>query len=316
MTLRCDKITYWIYLGAIATLTALLSGPRAEAQYLYLDADGDGRATASDQVRMDGDHTVEVWLQTDTGPDGSPARASADRSLLTINSYEFILQAQGGKVQFGEYTNLQPTMDLPLTQGRSSTEIHVGFAGSEILPPGKYHLGTLHYRVTEGTPSLSFASSSTLDGTFGTSFGSRYEGLDGDNTLKLGVSSGAATRTKQPAASGDWSDASGLSADADAVSKAAAANSPPTARFGAAIVRRQNGALALRVSTTRPGAYVVRVFDVRGRLVQSLQGNPEPSSQEFELGIGSRGHAIAAGVYFYRLSAPEGKLEGRFVLMK
>jgi hypothetical protein len=64
-----------------------------------------------------------------------------------------------------------------------------------VLPAGKYCLGSLVITGRDGQPSIGFAPSSSLGGTFATSFGSRCPGSENDNTLRLGL---------------DWHDAGGL----------------------------------------------------------------------------------------------------------
>jgi len=158
-------------------LVCLLPALPAHAQYIYLDANGDGVHTAADVLAPVGPTTLEVWLRTDTNRDGGAA-VCASGEALTINSYEFILKATNGQVNWSTFTNLQPEMTTSFGLASSSTEYHNGFGGGTILPPGTYHLGTLVVSSALGTPSLSFAATTSLSGGYLTSFGSQCLGQD------------------------------------------------------------------------------------------------------------------------------------------
>lgn len=167
-------------------LLALLLAAPATAQYIYLDANGDGVNTSADLLSATGTTTLDVWLSTDKMRDGSAAACPTGEEL-TINTYEFILRATNGQMNWGSYTNLIVDNTLSFGLGSSATEYHNGFGGGPILAPGTYHLGTLQVSVALGTPSLSFASSSpTVSPYYFTSFGSQCPGVDFDNTMKFG----------------------------------------------------------------------------------------------------------------------------------
>jgi PKD repeat protein len=170
----------------IALATLLASASPARAQYMFLDADGDGNHTAADRLTA-GTTSLDLWIRTNTDRNGSPATcASSPGTPLTINSYEFILKSVGGTVSWDSYTNLQPDFVTDLGTASSPDEFHTGFGGGAILPAGTYKLGTLVVTVASGSPSLEFAAAGNLSGVFLTSFGSQCPGADFDNTLKLG----------------------------------------------------------------------------------------------------------------------------------
>lgn len=166
----------------------------ATAQYMYLDTNGDGVSTSADQIQPSGPTTLDVWLRTDQNRDGSAASCVSGDGDLTINSYEFILQATGGNVAWSDFVNHQPDFVTSLGQAESATEYHNGQGGGVILPPGTYRLASITVNVALGTPSIQLAASTSLSGGYLTSFGSRCSGTDQDNTLKLGT---------------DWFDADG-----------------------------------------------------------------------------------------------------------
>jgi hypothetical protein len=169
----------------------------AFGQYIFLDANGDSLNSPDDMLSSADEPTsVLVFLVTDHDLDGSPASCQQGSDSLTVNSYEFILEATDGTVEFTSYTNLRPTMNVSFGLASNATQFYVGFGGAAALPAGKYCLGSLTITGRSGHPSVGFAPYSSLGATFGTSFGSRCMGADGDNTLKLGT---------------DWHDAGGLS---------------------------------------------------------------------------------------------------------
>jgi hypothetical protein len=106
---------------------------------------------------------------------------------MTLNSYSFILHAEGGTVTWAGFSNEQPTMTVSFGEGADSTDYHNGRGGSTVLDPGLYRLASVTVMVVSGLPRLSIAPATGLAAVFATSFGSRCPGLDGDNTLKLGA---------------------------------------------------------------------------------------------------------------------------------
>src|SRR3954471_15992935 len=80
----------------------------ADAQYMYLDSNGDGVHTSSDVVSPSGTTTFDVWIRTNANRDGTSAICSSGDGPLDIRSYQFILHASEGTVSWGAYTNAQP----------------------------------------------------------------------------------------------------------------------------------------------------------------------------------------------------------------
>ncbi|HEY6572343.1 MAG TPA: hypothetical protein VI198_03415, partial [Candidatus Eisenbacteria bacterium] len=179
----------------LAALVLLLAAPTS-AQYMYLDANGDGVHSSADVVAPSGTTAIDIWLRTDANRDGS-AGVCPTGETFTIASYEFILRASNGAATWGAYTNHQTDMTIEVGVASTATEYHNGFAGSTILPPGLYRLGTLVVSPALGTPALEIVALSSIPGggSFLTSFGSSCLGPDLDNTMKLGA---------------DWFDVDGL----------------------------------------------------------------------------------------------------------
>ena len=177
-----------------------MAAPSVLAQYMYLDANGDGVHTASDRLNVPGGTTVDIWLDTDSNRDGSTATCAAGglspMTAMTVSSYQFILKVEGGTVGWGTYFNNQAaTMGISLGEDSSPTEFRVGYGGLNSLSPGLYKLGTINCFVTFGSPTVSIEPTSSQGGAFLTAFGSGCPGAEGDNTLKLST---------------DWFDADGL----------------------------------------------------------------------------------------------------------
>jgi hypothetical protein len=330
---RLTLIRVTVMLSAVTIVPCMLASSGA-CQYAYLDTNEDTYATGLDVLRADSINVVDVWLDTDSNGDGSPARGSSEENeLMTFNSYEIILRAEGGTVEFGTFTNLQPTMQHAVDSHKNDTEMHVGFVGMEILPPGKYHLGRVAVRVTGGSPSLSFGSHSIVDPHAHTSFGSKWLGIDDDNTLKL--SDGSASASSQAGSvraendaereayrrslKGDWKDTSTLRAATAQIAGSFQSSKDPTRVAFGAWVEGTGKDLKLRVSTTRVGQLRMSLFDVRGRLVKSANfgGAVAGGVYEWNLGPGSNTRkGISSGVYFYRVTAEEGTKQGRVVLVR
>ncbi len=80
-----------------------------------------------------------------------------------------------------------------------------------------------------------------------------------------------------------------------------------------------NPRAVLSFITTMPGEARVLLFDSSGRLVRSLLRDPAlaPGYHEVEIdGSGSRGPALASGIYFYVIQTPEATARGRVAVLK
>jgi hypothetical protein len=94
----------------------------------------------------------------------------------------------------------------------------------------------------------------------------------------------------------------------------------PALSFRAAVYPSPVQASAvLSFATTRSGALRVDLLDVAGRAVRRLDDESDASAGMHTLTIdGTRddGQRMRAGMYFYRIVADEGRLTGRFVMLK
>src|SRR6266581_4329966 len=181
-------------IGLIA-IALLVSVTPATAQYMYLDSNGDGVHTSADQVNPSGPTVIDIWLDTDSNRDGSPAVCSTDsQAPLNINSYGVALKAAGGTVTWGTFTNRQPAIGNHGIRSETPGEFYDEYYSFSYLPPGTYRLATLQVGVASGAPSIEIAS--TVSYPLGmTTFGSFCDSREFDHTLRLGV---------------DWFDIDGL----------------------------------------------------------------------------------------------------------
>lgn len=182
-------------------LAVFLTAMPASAQYLYLDATGDGlnywREVSVENYAvvaecLDAASTsVDVYYVTNQNADGSAATC-ASGDTLNIGSYEFILGWSGsGIVTATGWTDNMGFTEPGIGGGdgtftAAEQEIWVGRTG-EFQAPGLYKVGTLSITVV-GLPYLFFKTAS--EGVFPqaqTLFGSDCPGLQQDNKLRLGV---------------------------------------------------------------------------------------------------------------------------------
>jgi hypothetical protein len=169
-------------------LTALPSIPiRADAQYLYLDLDGDGLHTPAD-ILNGLPVNANIYLRTDRNRDGSTTTCPSGPQPLSIGSLEFILHASA-PVTWGALAAGGLFGGATFTD-HNATDFYAGYFDTTgvFLPPGQYLVGTLAIApvLPVGNPLLTFATSTPLSAIYLTSFGSQCRGQDDDYTLKLG----------------------------------------------------------------------------------------------------------------------------------
>jgi hypothetical protein len=194
-------------LTALALIAAFaILAPPARAQYMYLDANGNGVHDSGDHLAVTGTATtVDVWIVTDHNRDGSLATCDVDPgSALSIESYVVNLQASGGTVSYSGFINRFTGATIAFGElnpgdGRYKNGFGRGAIGA--LPPGTYRLCTLSIMGVSGTPRVDIVDrvSGSLDFTQFASPGGCF-GNDFDNVLKLTGPNGGS----------DWTDVDGL----------------------------------------------------------------------------------------------------------
>ena len=183
----------------LAGAVVLAVGVPASAQYMWLDTNGDGICNSSD-VLAPSITSIDVYLATNRNGDGTTATCPTGEAL-TINSYTFVLSTGAGGVTYGAWTD---AMGFSIAAGgptSNSTDYFIGRASATIQLPGTYKLGSLAVTVT-GNPKLDILAHSTIDNTSQTSFGSRCEGQDFNNTMRYG-------ENVDQVPPGDWNDVCG-----------------------------------------------------------------------------------------------------------
>lgn len=173
-------------LVSILLLCSAAASP-VTAQYIYLDLNGDGLNTPADVLGGIPPVNVGVYLRTNMNRDGTPRTCSTGQPL-SVGSFEFILHAVGGTLQFGALSGgllSGAARDLSVS---NSTDFYASrFDSSDVYSsPGTVLLGTIPILGIVGAPLLTFAASTTLSPRYQTSFGSQCAGAEGEHTMVLG----------------------------------------------------------------------------------------------------------------------------------
>jgi len=177
--------------GLVVAFSFLLFplAPRASAQYMFLDSNGDGVHTAADVLHGTGTTQVQIWLDTLHRRDGTAVVCAEDGSPIGFgSSFTVIVRANGGTISCTNPVSLQPLLTNPLQIQGSATEYHIGYFGPAQVGSGLFDLARFSTTVVSGSPSLEIVPDATTLGSFPfmTQFGSPCSGIDFDNTMKLG----------------------------------------------------------------------------------------------------------------------------------
>jgi hypothetical protein len=292
---------------ASAVVLATLTASPLQAQYLYMDSNGNGVHDSGDRVKKKGVTAVDIYLVSNANRDGSVATCDSDPpdspspTPMQVFSFSLAFKAVGGTVSWGDFTRFPTGFAFIYTVFTSDTEHHFFYSASPgvaWLEPGNLYLGRLEVQVLSGSPSIEFEPTIVRpDGfTETTSFGTPCFGIDFDYTYKLGS---------------DFHDTDGL----------AAPGSPALAGGPAVIVspNPMNPTAKFAFETTRPGQVRVRLFDLSGRLVRTVADASSMPAGRHELtldGRNERGGEIRSGVYFYRLESVDGVATGRVTISR
>ena len=203
---------------AILFMTVALAGVagKAQAQYIWMDTNGDGVLTTADRMNANGTPTtVDFWINTDHNRDGSLATCdTGDGNLDTWNSFAIHVSVVNGTATFTNFVNDQSAFTIGCASlatffltDNSTMMSACGATGSPTANGGvNLKMCTVTVTGVSGTPSLVYVPQNTLDQNF-TSFGTPCSGHDFDNTYKLGPLPGGA-------GPGDFLDADGIPAAA------------------------------------------------------------------------------------------------------
>ncbi len=196
--------------GSLFTVAVAVAGlaPTASAQYMYLDANGNGIHDVGDKMNINGTPTVvDVYLDTNHNRDGSNATCDSGPEELTMNSYVVQLATfpSTSKVTFSGFVNQQPTMTTSFIEVMSDSAYHNGFGQQSPIAAGLYKLCTITITGQSGSPSINIVDIIPEGTADLTSFGGNCFGNDFDNTYKLVGASGIGS---------DWHDTDGLASAA------------------------------------------------------------------------------------------------------
>jgi len=186
-------------------VTVLLAGP-VQAQYIYLDSNGDGIHTADDRMNKSTPTTIDIWVDTDSNRDGTPATCDFGVGAMDMSSYEFVLQSVGGTVTWGAMSNFIAAFSNNLARDSRDTTgtvyYHNGWGSSNSQPPGLYKLASLTATVATGSPRMDIVTRHNINRTGRTSLGTAcVSNPEHDHMNRFGV---------------NWLDADGLAAPIDA----------------------------------------------------------------------------------------------------
>jgi len=186
-----------LFLPGFALVLLILASP-ANAQYMFLDSNGDGTYTAADKLHPVHPTTVDIWFDTAHNRDGSTTSCHSDPSTpLDMFSYVVNLKATGGTVSYSAYTNrVSGMVQVGTPPASDGTQFSTGLITGTALPPGRYLLGTLTITVVTASPSVQIVPLLTPPLVDYTAFGSHCdEHEDLSNSIILGQ---------------DWFDVDGL----------------------------------------------------------------------------------------------------------
>lgn len=164
---------------------AVIAAP-VQAQYLFVDSDGDQLCTGTDIVPP-GEGRLDIWIDTTKNGSGEPAVCATGEDL-TISSYEVVIGVDG--VTTLGWENARPEFNQSLGFQREGMYVRAGFTSpgaTTHLAPGLYKLGTLLTQWDGRCPIALPVPSALFSGTkHSTEFWSQCLGIDGDYWLRLG----------------------------------------------------------------------------------------------------------------------------------
>lgn len=127
--------------AALLTLAALAGGSHAEAQYFYLDADGDGANNGAEWAPSCDTTTVDVYVVTDRNQDGSPAACGSAEGLPDLYYYSLHLLGPESPFTVESLENQIPGMIPTFEPFINDFGVTVGFSAERTpLPPGTHRL--------------------------------------------------------------------------------------------------------------------------------------------------------------------------------
>ena len=232
----------------IAALVAVASP--AVAQYMYLDANGNGVHDSGDRLAPNGTATtVDVWLDTNHNRDGSVATCDADPTqAMALNDYYLNFQTVGGLASYSGFVTHFGNPPLGEFNPGDGVRYGNGLIGIfSTLPPGLHRIATLTITGSSASPQVQIVDlvSGHSQYTMFATGNSGCFGNDFDNVYKL----------VGPAGGTDWTDVDGL---AQAITE----EGPPVlTAIGNKTVNEGNCLTFTATATTAGGGPVVFTLD-------------------------------------------------------
>src|SRR2546427_6774669 len=198
-------MTRWLIRVLLAAAAIGAQVPAANAQYMFLDSNGNGVPDLGDRLNPTGSPTtVDVYLRTKQNRDGSAATCDIDGTPLGCNWYVVNLHAVGGLVSYSGFINRLTSFTVSFGElNPDGVNYKNGFGQQAALAPGQYRLCTLTITSVAGTPRIDIVDEA-MGSTDLTEFGSpSCPGNDFDSAYKLAGPTGIGS---------DWTDVDGLGA--------------------------------------------------------------------------------------------------------
>ena len=156
------------------------------AQQIFLDFNDDGSCDYQDIPAVSVIDTVDVWIDTSTNLDGSPAVCGTGEEL-TIAAYEVILRTEAG-TSLLSWTNSRPEFAVEEQKTIQANVAWVGYSsfGGSPLAPGRYLLGRAGYQHTMGCPFFAVVPNQPSLPGAETKFSSQCPGSQQDYFIRFG----------------------------------------------------------------------------------------------------------------------------------
>ena len=183
-------------------LTLILSAAKANAQYMFLDANGDRRHDRRDRLPRDGWSDVDVWLDLSTNRDpAQPSTIATDKQ--TLAAYEVAIHGFV-TMEWGAFTPADPAMKVIRGPLVGPGTFYVAVECPRILKGPKHRLGRLRLRPVAGNGDLEIWPCLALEETAYTSFQLQRGGP------KLHLGPTLTLTPTQSVVEGEWHDADGV----------------------------------------------------------------------------------------------------------
>ena len=151
MTSRASGRAGWPPLLFVVLAVCLIFAIPAQAQYMYLDTNGDGVHTRADVVHPTGTTKIAVWLITDRNRSGALTRCAHEANLT---EYTLLLGATNGAVRWGRFAPDDSIGTDYEAEAPDSSYCAAWYVLAKPVRPGKHRLGTVTLTVLHGTPSV------------------------------------------------------------------------------------------------------------------------------------------------------------------